>query len=408
MKKKEIKNNAPSRIYLDYAATTPIDAAVLKKMLPYFDGRLSNPSSMHSSGRRAKQAISKMRLQVADILGASPDEIIFTGSGTEADNLAIKGVAQAHVRHGKHIIISAIEHKAVTESAKQLEKQGFTVSVIPVDRYGVIDVKKCISMITPETTLVSVMYANNEIGTIEPIRELGIAIRKWQIAHGNSQYPFFHTDACQAAGFLSVDVHELGVDLMTINSSKIYGPKGVGLLYKKKGITIEPLVIGGEQEYNIRAGTENIALIVGFGEALIDANARKEIESQRLTELRDYFIDELLKKIKGAVVNGHRTLRLPNNIHVSIPYIEGESILLMLDMLGIEASTGSACSAYDLKPSHVLLAIGQTPEFVHGSLRFSLGRTTTKNDLDRVVAALAPIVHTLSSTSALTAKLSHV
>ena len=249
---------------------------------------------------------------------------------------------------------------------------------------------------------------SNEIGTIEPIRELGIAIRKWQIAHGNSQYPFFHTDACQAAGFLSVDVHELGVDLMTINSSKIYGPKGVGLLYKKKGITIEPLVIGGEQEYNIRAGTENIALIVGFGEALIDANARKEIESQRLTELRDYFIDELLKKIKGAVVNGHRTLRLPNNIHVSIPYIEGESILLMLDMLGIEASTGSACSAYDLKPSHVLLAIGQTPEFVHGSLRFSLGRTTTKNDLDRVVAALAPIVHTLSSTSALTAKLSHV
>ncbi len=358
MKKSADKKS--SRIYLDYAATTPINMSVLKKMSSYFGGGLGNPSSMHSSGRKAKQVISKSRQQIADILNVFSEEIIFTGSGTESDNLAIKGVARAHVRHGKHIIISAIEHKAVTESARQLEREGFTVSVAPVDKYGVLDIQACVKLITPETTLVSVMYANNEIGTIQPIRELGIAIRKWQVAHNNSQYPFFHTDACQAAGFLSIDARELGVNLMTINSSKIYGPKGVGLLYKKNGIAIEPQIVGGEQESNFRAGTENVALIVGFCEALIAANSLKEIESHRLIELRDYCIGELVKKIEGVTVNGHRTLRLPNNIHISIPFIEGESILLMLDRLGIEASTGSACSAYDLKPSHVLLAIVST------------------------------------------------
>ncbi len=390
------------RIYLDYAATTPINMSVLKKMMPYFGGEFGNPSSMHRSGRRAQQVVNHARQQIADILGAFPEEIIFTGSGTEADNMAIKGIARAHQRQGKHIIISAIEHKAITESANRLKKEGFTVSVVAVDKNGLIDIAACIRLITPETTLISIMYANNEIGTIEPIRELARAIRTWQMDHGGSQYPFFHTDACQATGFLPLNVQELGVDLMTLNSSKIYGPKGVGLLYKKRGIVIEPIIEGGDQEQHLRAGTENIALIVGFSEALVAAHSLCEVETNRLTELRDYFISRLEHKIPEVIVNGHRTLRLPNNIHISIPMIEGEATLLLLDQQGIEASTGSACSAYDLQPSHVLLAIGQSLDVIHGSIRFSLGRVSTRREIDTTVSALVDIVNTLRRTSALT------
>ncbi len=395
--------SANKNIYLDYAATTPLDSAVLEKMIPFFGDEYSNASSMHASGRRAAQAMMRVRREVADILACGPDEIIFTGSGTESDNLAIKGVARANRDHGDHIIVSAIEHKAVIESARQLEKEGFKVSILPVDTFGMISIQTCLSLITEKTILISVMMANNEIGTIEPIKELVRAIGAWRDEHRQNMFPMVHTDACQAAGALSVDVRELGVDLMTLNGSKIYGPKGVGLLYKKRHIRIDPLIVGGEQEQSLRAGTESLPLIVGFGEALKRAENSRKKESQRLTLLRDYFTKSLLEKIPQAIVNGHRTERLPNNIHISIPHIEGESILLMLDKLGIEASTGSACSAFDLKPSHVLLAIGQTAEFAHGSIRFSLGRDTTHDDLDRVLSLFPGIVSRLSSISALTA-----
>jgi cysteine desulfurase len=389
-------------IYLDYAATTPIDPSVLRKMLPYFSGDYSNPSSMHSSGRRAKQAISHARQVIADILCALPEEIIFTGSGTESDNLALIGIARAHKNDGDHIIISSIEHKAVTESAQLLEKEGFKVSIAPVDHFGLIDIKACMKLVTEKTILISVMYANNEIGTIEPIKELGTEIRKWKAERGDRVLPFFHTDACQAAGALSLNTQELGVDLMTINSSKIYGPKGVGVLFKKRHIRIQPIIVGGEQERSLRAGTESLPLIVGCSEALILANSLKEVETERLLPLRYYFIQGLLSKIPGAILNGHPQLRLPNNVHISIPHIEGESILLMLDKLGIEASTGSACSAYDLKPSHVLMAIGQTAEFAHGSIRFSFGRDTTKRELDNVLKVFPPVARRLCTISALT------
>lgn len=392
-------------IYLDNSASTPIDPSVLQKMIPYFGAEYGNASSMHSSGRRAGQTIARVRREVANVLHASPDEIIFTGSGTESDNLAIKGTARGNREQGNHIIISAIEHKAVIESARQLEKEGFVVSILPVDAFGMIDIQTCISLITPKTILVSVMYANNEIGTIEPIKELAQAVEDWKLRHKQSVFPLLHTDACQAVGALPIDVEDLGVDLMSLNGSKIYGPKGVGVLYKRRTVTITPLLVGGEQERNLRAGTESLPLIVGFGEALKKADSMKEKESVRLVELRDYFTEELLKKIPGAIVNGHRTERLPNNIHISIPHIEGESILLMLDQLGIEASTGSACSAYDLKPSHVLMAIGQTAEFAHGSIRFSLGRSTTKEDLDYVLSVFPNVTSRLLEMSALTAVL---
>lgn len=390
-------------IYLDYSATTPIDQDVLSKMLPYFGKEYANPSSMHSSGRKAGQIISQCREKVAKIIGSKPHEVIFTGSGTESDNLAILGVARANRSHGNHIIISSIEHKAVLESAHQLEKDGFKISIIPVKSDGLVDVDALIEQITERTILVSVMYANNEIGTIEPIKEISDLILKWKLLK-NTQFPFFHTDACQAAGALSIKVDGLCVDLMTLNGSKIYGPKGIGILYKKSNIMIEPLIVGGEQERNLRAGTESLPLIFGFTEALIKTDKIKEKEGKRLKILRDYFIKSLLKNIPKLIVNGHLVYRLPNNVHISIPNIEGESVLLMLDKMGIEASTGSACSAYDLRPSHVLLAIGQTSEFAHGSIRFSLGRDTTKKDIDYVMSVFPDIVKKLSKISVLTTK----
>lgn len=397
---------ANKRIYLDYAASTPIDLSVLKKMLPYFGSDYGNASSMHSSGRRSAQVIAQARKETADIIGAVSEEIIFTGSGTESDNFALKGIARSNRSHGNHIIISAIEHKAITESAKQLEAEGFVVSILPVDKFGLIDIEVCLKLITPKTILVSVMYANNEIGTVEPIRELSERLREWRKDNTQNIFPLLHTDACQAAGALSLNVNDLGVDLMSLNGSKIYGPKGIGLLYKRKNISITPLITGGEQEKMLRAGTESVASIVGFSEALKIAESKRENESKRLIILRDYFMSELNKKIPAAIVNGHSTKRLPNNVHISIPNIEGESILLMLDKLGIEASTGSACSTFDLKPSHVLLAIGQTAEFAHGSIRFSLGRGTTKSDIDYVLSVFPDIADRLSSISALTAKIS--
>ena len=387
-------------VYLDYAAATPIDPEVLQTMLPYWDKRYGNASSMHESGRRAKGAIDGARTAVAEVLHCEPQEIIFTGSGTESDNAAILGAARAARARGNHIIISAIEHKAVLESAEQLKKEGFEVSILPVNARGTIDVDACLKLVTGKTVLVSVMYANNEIGTIEPIQKLFDALRALR---AGSPFPLLHTDACQAAGFLTLNVAQLGVDLMTLNGSKIYGPRGVGVLYKKKGVQLVPLIVGGEQEQHLRAGTESVPLIVGFASALAKAERLRAQESARLTALRDFFIDRLLIKIPHAMLNGHPTERLPNNIHVSIPYIEGESILLMLDKHRIEASTGSACSAYDLQPSHVLLALGQNAELAHGSIRFTLGRNTTKEELEYVLSIFPGIVERLTRLSALTA-----
>ena len=387
-------------VYLDYAAATPIDPEVLQTMLPYWDKKYGNASSMHESGRRAKGAIDAARAAVAEVLHCEPQEIIFTGSGTESDNAALLGVARAARARGNHVIISAIEHKAVLESAEQLKKEGFDVSVLPVDARGVVDVNECLKLVTDKTVLVSVMYANNEIGTIEPIQKLSAALQK---RRAGNHFPLLHTDACQAAGFLTLNVRELGVDLMTLNGSKIYGPRGVGVLYRKKGVSLVPLIVGGEQEQHLRAGTESVPLIVGFAAALKKAERLRSAESSRLTALRDFFIDRLLKKIPNAMLNGHPTERLPNNVHVSIPYIEGESILLMLDKHRVEASTGSACSAYDLQPSHVLLALGQTAEIAHGSIRFTLGRHTTKEELEYVLNIFPGIVERLTRLSALTA-----
>lgn len=390
------------KIYLDHAATTPVDPKVLEEMFPHFNLIHGNPSSMYATGRQAKKALEDARREVATLINASPEEIIFTGSGTESDNLALLGAARANKDYGDHIIVSAVEHKAVLEAARELVREGFRVSYLKVDADGLIDVGECMSLISDKTILVSVMYANNEIGTIQPIKELA---RTLMSVKNSNSFPLLHTDACQAAGALSINVAELGVDLMTLNGSKIYGPKGVGILYKRSRVTIAPIILGGEQEMGLRAGTENVPLIVGFSKALQQAELMRGAESARLTELRDYFMEELKKKIPNLIVNGSREYRLPNNVHVSIPNVEGEAILLLLDNSGIEASTGSACSANDLNPSHVLLAIGQTPEFAHGSIRFSLGRETTREQLDYVADVLAQTVERLSSMSALTAKI---
>jgi cysteine desulfurase len=385
------------RIYLDHASSSPTDPEVLSEMLPYFGKEYSNPSSLHKSGREAKAVLDQARQRIARCINSHPDEIIFTGSGTEADNLAIFGIARAHRGEGKHIIVSAIEHKAILEPAKQLTKEGFEVTILPVDAEGQIDIAECLKHVRKETILVSVMYANNEIGTIEPISELARALAA---CRGIRIYPLLHTDACQAAGYLPIDVHELGVDLMTLNSSKIYGPKGVGMLYKRRGVRIMPTIVGGDQESTMRAGTENIALVHGFSRALKKAENIRVRESTRQRKLRDYFLAGLLKRIPQLKINGHLTDRLPNNIHISIPAVEGESMLLMLDEKGIEASTGSACSAFDLKPSHVLLAIHQNEEIIHGSIRFTLGRGTSKPDLDYVLQVFPAIVARLTLLSA--------
>ncbi len=391
-------------VYLDYAAFAPIDKGVLKEMLPYFDKKYGNASSMHESGRKSKHFIEEARGKIAGTIGANKDEIIFTGSGTESDNLAIVGIARAHRAEGNHIIISAIEHKAVLEAAKQLKKEGFEITILPVDKYGVINIEECIKLITSKTILISVMYVNNEIGTIEPIQKLGNAIKSWRQEkvgkYGHAEYPLFHTDACQAVNLLSLDVKKLGVDLMTLNSSKVYGPAGIGLLYKKSNITIESIIVGGEQEKNTRAGTENLPMIVGLSLALLKAEKIKKSENKRLKELQKYFKKCLKDKIEDVIFNGHPINNISSTVHVTIPLVEGESMVLRLDHFGIKASTGSACSAYDLKPSHVLIAIGQERELIHGSVRFSMGRHTTKKDIDYCVRTFSSIVKELRSISA--------
>ena len=394
------KKNIGREVYLDYAALTPIDGEVLAKMLPYYLPQYSNPSSIHENGRRSKKALEDARGEIARVLHAFPEEIIFTSSGTEADNLAIVGVARGNREKGNHILISAVEHKAVLESAKYLREEGFEVEIIPVDKYGMIDVKKVLTLVRKGTILISVMLVNNEIGTTQPIRELSSALKKLNLP----SCPLLHTDACQASNLLSLDVLELGIDLMTINSSKIYGPLGVACLYKKSGVILKPIFRGGEQENNLRAGTENLPLIIGFAEALKKAEKMIKKEFKRFAKLEIYFKKKLKTKIPEIIFNGHPKMKIPSTVHVTIPGIEGESVVLLLDRYGIRASTGSACSALDLRPSHVLTAIGQNPDLIHGSVRFSMGRSTTKKNLDKVLKIFPEIIQKLRSISVLTLK----
>lgn len=387
------------KVYLDYASTTYLDKEVLKAMKPYFEKIYANPSSIHQEGRKAKYALYQAREKIARILNCQPTEIIFTGSGTESCNLAILGIAENFSEKKGHIITSKIEHSAVLKPCQKLEKQGFKVTYLPVGREGIVKISDLEKAIQPDTFLVSIMYANNEIGTIQPISEIGKLIKKLNIKLLAQSKIYFHTDACQAAGFLNLDVKKLGVNLLTLNGSKIYGPKGIGMLYVGQETPIKPLILGGVQEEGKRAGTENLAGILGFAKALELAQKDRKKESKRLTKLRDYLIFGIEKKIPKVVLNGHREKRLPNNVNVSILDIEGEAVLLWLDKYGILASTGSACDSQSLEPSHVILALNRPYEFAHGSLRFSLGKKTNKKDIDYLLKALPKIAKRLRNIS---------
>jgi len=381
------------RIYLDHAATTPTHPEVVKAMLPFFADAFGNPSSIYSYGQEAKGALEEARTRVAELIGARSEEIVFTSGGTEADNFALEGIAYANEHKGNHIITTSIEHHAVLETCRFLERRGFKITCLPVDRYGLVapdDVKKAI---TAKTILISVMHANNEVGTIEPVKEICEIAREAGV--------YFHTDAVQTVGHIPVNVDKPKVDLLSISGHKFYGPKGVGALYVRKGTKLVPLVHGGEHEKRRRAGTENVPGIVGLGKAVQLAGQEMGKETERLTYLRDKLIKGLEKKIDRVRLNGHPTKRLPNNVNVSVDFVEGESMVLNLDLEGICASTGSACSSASLEPSHVLLALGLPPEQAHGSLRFTLGRENTEADIERVLEVLPGIVAKLRAMSPL-------
>jgi len=381
------------RIYLDYAATTPTHPEVVKAMLPYFTEEFGNPSSIHSYGQEAKGAMEEVRAKVADLIGARSEEIVFTSGGTEADNFALKGVAFANESKGNHIITSSIEHHAVIETGKFLQRRGFKVTYLPVDEYGLVDPEDVRKAITGKTILISVMHANNEVGTVEPIAEIGKITKEAGI--------YFHTDAVQTVGHILVDVNELGVDLLSISAHKLYGPKGTGALYIRKGTKLVSFMHGGEQERRRRASTENVPGIVGFGKAAELAQQEMSEEAKRLTYLRNQLVSGLLERIDHTRLNGHPVNRLPNNVNISVDYVEGESMLLNLDLEGICASTGSACSSSSLEPSHVLLAMGFSHEQAHGSLRFSLGKWTTEEEIGQVLDILPRIVAKLRAMSPL-------
>jgi len=419
------------KIYLDYAATTPVDPRVVKAMLPYLSEKFGNTMSLHLFGQEAKGALEESREVVADLIGAKPNEIIFTSSATESNNLALKGIAIASLggpafakaSAGKHIIISSIEHPCVMESAKWLETQGFKITRLPVDKYGLVDPNDVKKEIGKDTILVSIIHASNEIGTIQPIEKIGKICREKGV--------YFHTDAAQSFGKIPIDVNKMNIDLLTASSHKMYGPKGAACLYVREGIhpvkspprsrggvaagefngvKIEPLIHGGGHEFGLRSSTINVPAIVGFAEAVKICKSVMEKESQRLTKLRDKLIKGVLEKIPDSYLNGppphkategqsHPKKRLPNNVNFSFDFVEGESLVIQLDLLGIAASTGSACSSEKLEPSHVLLAIGLRPEQAHGSLRLTLGRWTKEKDIDYVLKVLPGIIKKLRKIS---------
>lgn len=381
------------KVYLDHSATTPVDPAVLECMLPYFSECAGNANSLHSFGRAAAAAVDKARGQVAAAIGCKPQEVYFTSGGTESDNWALKGIAAKNREKGDHIIISAIEHAAMLSSAKQLEKQGFRISYLGVDSDGIVKLDELERIIDDKTILVSVMTANNEIGTIQPIREIA------KIAHTHGA--LMHTDAVQAVGNIPVDVRELDVDLLSLSGHKFYGPKGIGVLYKRTGVAIEPLNAGGHQERTMRGGTTNVPAVVGIGAAIELAmrNLAENAAHERM--LRDRFAERVLAEIPDAIYNGSKVHRLPGNANISFRYIEGESILQMLDIQGIAVSTGSACSSGSLEPSHVMLAIGCTIPQSHSSIRFSFGKENTVEETDYVAEKLAKCIRTLREMSPL-------
>ena len=381
------------KIYMDNAATTPLKREVLDAMMPYLTEEYGNASSIYATGRDAKRALDEARQTVADALGAKANEIYFTSCGSEADNWAIQGVAYANKNRGRHIISSQIEHHAVLHTLQYLEKQGFEVTYLPVDEYGLVRIDDLRDAIRPDTILITIMYANNEIGTIEPISELAQIAREHKIP--------FHTDAVQAVGHVPINVKELGVDLLSLSAHKLYGPKGVGALYIKNGVKLDNFLHGGAQERGRRAGTENVAGIVGLAKAIELATADIDGNMARLTALRDKLISGIQAQIPYCRLNGHPTKRLCNNVNFSFEFIEGESLLLMLDMKGVAASSGSACTSGSLDPSHVLLAIGLKHEIAHGSLRLSIGDFTTEEDIDYVLEVLGPIVQRLRDMSPL-------
>lgn len=375
------------RIYLDHAATTPVDPAVVETMLPFFTEYFGNPSSVYTEGRGVKKSIEAARLQIAKAINADPREIYFTGSGSEADNWAIKGIAMKNQAKGKHIITSTIEHHAVLHTCEYLEKQGFEVTYLPVDEYGLISLDDLRNAIRTDTILVTIMFANNEIGTVEPIKEIGEIVKEKGI--------IFHTDAVQALGNIPVDVKDLNVDLLSISAHKIYGPKGIGALFIRKGVPIDNLIHGGAQERKKRAGTENTAEIVAFGKAAEMASEHLEENAAHMKELRDLLIKGVMDNIPQVRLNGHPEKRLPGNANFCFDYIEGESILLSLDIIGIAGSSGSACTSGALDPSHVLLAIGLPAGVAHGSLRLTIGKHTTVEDINYVVENLIQIIERL-------------
>ena len=380
-------------IYLDNAATTKTAPEVVDAMLPYFTEYYGNPSSVYTFSAGNKEAIYKQRKIIGDVINTSPENIYFTAGGSESDNWAIKATADMLKGKGKHIITSKIEHHAVLHTCQYLEKQGFEVTYIDVDDKGIVDPAKVEEAIRPDTILISVMFANNEIGTIEPVKEIG------EIAHRHKI--LFHTDAVQAFCQVPIDVEEMNIDMLSASGHKLNGPKGIGFLYIRKGVKIKSFVHGGAQERKRRAGTENVPGIIGLGKAVELASASLKTRTDKEKELRDYFIKEIEEKIPYCRLNGHRTKRLPNNVNFSFEFIEGESLLLMLDMKGICASSGSACTSGSLDPSHVLLAIGLPHEVAHGSLRLTLGEDTTKEEVDFVVAELVKIVKRLRDMSPL-------
>ena len=381
-------------VYLDHAATTAVHPQVVEAMLPYFGERYGNASSVHSLGREARRAVDGARATVAGILNCSPKEIVFTSCGTESDNLAIRGVCWMYERKGDHVITSSVEHHAVSHTCEQMERQfGFEVTYLPVDEYGLVDPADVERAIADTTILISIMYANNEVGTVEPIAEIGELARRKGIP--------FHTDAVQAAGALSLDVQELNVDLLTLSGHKFYGPKGVGVLYVREGTDLLCSQTGGEHEWGLRSGTENVAGIVGLATALRLAEEHREKESERLAALRNRLVEGVLSSIDHCRLLGHPTKRLPNNANIAFEYVEGEGILLALDMEGIAASSGSACSTGSSDPSHVALAMGVRPELARGAIRMTLGRENTEEDVDRVLKVFPGIVEKLRAMSPL-------
>ena len=377
-------------VYLDHAGTTPMDPKVLEAMVPYFTELYGNPSSIHSVGQEARYALDEARERVAGILHCRTGEVVFTGSGTEADNAAVHGVATALHETGNHIITTSVEHHAVLHSCQYLENMGFDVTFLPVDSYGMVHADQVYNSITEQTTLVTVMYGNNEIGTINPIAEISEAVQNR--ARELKRTIIVHTDAVQAAGFLDLNVRRLGVDMLSLSGHKFYGPKGTGVLYVRRGTPFLPLIQGGGQERERRSGTENIPSIVGLSVALEIADAQREESSAHCAALRDRIIERISSDIPGAYLNGHPTQRLPNNVNYSFQGIEGEAILLGLDTAGIAASSGSACSSGSLEPSHVLLALAQSAELARGSLRLTLGKDNTEEEVDYLLKVLEDLV----------------